>query len=72
VSKEICRVIVGVWAEGMEHSISNEGFTRSESAQELMKRRKRLTEELIAWLHWSEWVTCQPACGDEVSPDISG
>ena len=72
VSKEICRVIVGMWAEGMEHSISTEGFTRSDSAQELMKRWKGLTEELISWLDWSEWVTCQPACGDEVSPDIFG
>ena len=70
VSKEICRVIVGMWAEGIEYSISKEGLNRSESAQELMKRWKGLTEELIAWLDWSEWVTCQPACGDEVGPDI--
>ena len=72
VSKEICRVIVGMWAEGVEHSILKEGFTgtRFESAQELMKRWKGLIEELIAWLDWSEWVTCQPACGTEVSPDI--
>ena len=63
VSKEICRVIVGMWAEGMEHSITKEGF---DSAKELMTRWKGLTEELIAWLDWSEWVTCQPACGDEV------
>ena len=76
VSKEICRVIVGMWAEGMEHSISKpaEGFARSdsESVLELMKRWKGLTEELIAWLDWSEWVTCRPACGDEVSLDIFG
>ena len=72
VSKEICRVVVLMWAEGMEHSIPKEGFTRSESAQELITRWKGLTEELIAWLDWSEWVTCQPACGVEVSPDIFG
>ena len=72
VSKEICRVLVLMWAEGMEHSISKEGFIRSESAQELMKRWKGLTEELIAWLDWSEWVTCQPACEVEVSPDTLG
>ena len=72
VSKEICRVIVGMWAEGVEHSLSKEGFTRHgyESAQEMMKRWKALTEELIGWLDWSEWVTCQPACGVEVGPDI--
>jgi hypothetical protein len=72
VSSEICRVIVGMWAEGMEHSIfSKDDFSRSdsESAQELMKRWKGLTEELIAWLDWSEWVTCRPACGVEVSPN---
>ena len=72
VSKEICRVIVGMWAEGTEHSISKEGFTRSESAQELITRWKGLIEDLMAWLDWSEWVTCRPACGDEVSPDIFG
>ncbi|KAF8817635.1 hypothetical protein BYT27DRAFT_7181762 [Phlegmacium glaucopus] len=63
VSKEICRVIVGMWAEGMEHTASKGGFTRS--AQELVTRWKELTEELMTWLDWSEWVTCQPACGDE-------
>ena len=72
VSKEICRVIVGMWAEGLEHSISKEGFTRSDSAQDLITRWKGLTEELISWLDWSEWVTCQPRCGIEVSPDIFG
>ena len=65
VSKEICRVIVRMWAEGMELSIQTEGFTRSES-RELITRWRGLTEELMAWLDWSEWVTCQPACGDEV------
>ena len=74
VSKEICRVIVGMWAEGMEHPISKGGFTRSDSAQELITRWKGLTEELMAWLDWSEWIICQPACGDEVGPlaDVFG
>ena len=59
VCKEICRTIVGMWAEGME------GLTIS--AQEMATRWKGLTEELIAWLDWSEWVSCRPACGNEVS-----
>ena len=54
----------------MEYSLSKDGFTRYELAKKLMKRWKGLTEELIAWLDWSEWVTCQPACGVEVSPDM--
>ena len=66
VSKEICRVIVRMWAEGMEYTISKEGFGRS--AEELVTRWKGLTEELMDWLDWSEWVTCKPACGNEVSP----
>ena len=70
VSKEICRVIVKMWAEGMEHSIPNESFALS--AQELVTRWKRLTDEVMAWLDWSVWVTCQPACGDEVSPGHLG
>ena len=40
VSKEICRVIVRMWAEGMELSIPTEGFTRSES-RELITRMER-------------------------------
>ena len=66
VSKEICRVIVRMWAEGMEYTISKEGFGCS--AEELVTRWKGLTEELMDWLDWSEWVTCEPACGNEVSP----
>ena len=68
VSKEICRVIVRMWAEGMEHAVSNPSFTCS--AQKLMTHWKGLTEGLMAWLDWSEWITCRPACGDEVSPGI--
>ena len=66
VSKEICRVIVRMWAEGMEYSLYKEGFRPS--AEELVTRWKELTEELMGWLDWSEWVTCKPACGNEVSP----
>lgn len=68
VSKEICRVIVGMWAEGMDHTASKEeeAFTGSE-VQERVIRWKRVVQELMTWLDWSEWVTCRPACGDEVS-----
>jgi len=71
VSKEICRVIAGMWAEGIERGVSKEGFAPSRlEAQGLVTRWKGLTEELMVWLDWSEWVTCEPACGEEVSPTI--
>jgi len=63
VSKEICRVVVRMWAEGMEHTVSKESSSCSD--RELLARWKGLTEELMSWLDWSEWVTCRPACGDE-------
>ena len=65
VSKEICRVIVRMWAEGMEYAKAKEGSGCSD--RELLARWKGLTEELMSWLDWSEWVICRPACGDEVS-----
>jgi len=67
VSKEICRVIVGMWAEGLEHTVSKEGLGTRSAHEQLVTRWKGLTDELMAWLDWSEWVTCRPACGDEVS-----
>ena len=69
VSKEICRVIVRMWAEGMEYTSKANGSKEGSgcSDRKLLARWKGLTEELMSWLDWSEWVICRPACGDEVS-----
>lgn len=67
VSKEICRVLVTTWAEGMETDAIDFDLTVTSSPiQELLKTWKSRVEDLMAWLDWSYWRTCRPACSYEV------
>ena len=69
VSKEICRVLVTTWAEGMESDAIEFDFNSlgtPSPLQELSKTWKSRVEDLMAWLDWSYWRTCRPACGYEV------
>jgi hypothetical protein len=62
VLHEICRVIVGIWAEGVELGIEAERF------QEVPRVDWELrVGKLMQWLDWSAWVKCTPQCGFEVS-----
>ncbi|KAF8151002.1 hypothetical protein B0H34DRAFT_862503 [Crassisporium funariophilum] len=70
VEREICRVLVGIWAEGVEQGLSetNPNFRPSRKhdlMQEMAGRWKTEIEGLMAWLDWSHWVKCRPACGFE-------
>lgn len=75
VSKEICRVVVGMWAEGVElgldaispASLSSVPARKFESVEIInaVRRWQERTEGLMAWLDWSVWVKCRPACGYE-------
>ena len=78
VSKEICRVVLGMWAEGVEFGLdiippASISLSSSTSRLELgstaitgvMDQWQKLTQDLMAWLDWSVWVTCNPACGHE-------
>ena len=58
VSKEICRVLVGIWAEGKEKNL--------ETSKDLLLQWKASVENLMAWLDWTLWVRCRPACTYEV------
>ncbi|EFI27973.1 hypothetical protein CC1G_14465 [Coprinopsis cinerea okayama7 len=72
---EICRVIVGIWAEGVEDlglgkTVGGlEGPTLDEyDTQELETIRskwRRQVVTLVNWLDWSVWVKCHPACSFE-------
>ena len=78
VSKEICRVLVLIWAEGRELSTkprspeepklaaqhSEKGIQGygEESRRNLLMRWKSSVLDLMTWLDWSVWVRCRPEC----------
>ncbi|CAA7267480.1 unnamed protein product [Cyclocybe aegerita] len=68
-SKEICRVLVGMWAEGKIHVLDIEenpvSNLRGTSLKKLVENWKTKIEGLIAWLDWSVWARCEPACSYE-------
>ncbi|KAJ7186772.1 hypothetical protein C8R46DRAFT_1057992 [Mycena filopes] len=66
-TREICRTLVGIWAEGM---ISlRDASTISES---LALKWKTGVDHLINWLDWSLWTKCRPACAFDESCYIPG
>lgn len=72
VSKEICRVVVGMWARGVELGFDTIPTSPSSSSEKLdpgtattICQWKERTEALMAWLDWSVWVRCRPECGYE-------
>ncbi|KDR78702.1 hypothetical protein GALMADRAFT_1263513 [Galerina marginata CBS 339.88] len=67
VTKEICRVLVGLWAEGMELGLGEpDSFqARLAAPQEVSDRWNSKVEGLMAWLDWSYWLRCRPACSYE-------
>ncbi|KAF8969963.1 hypothetical protein BDZ97DRAFT_1653070 [Flammula alnicola] len=73
VEKEICRILVSTWAEGVEV-----GLTESESlnlyskskdlrvSQDLAQKWRERIEDLMKWLDWSSyWLRCRPECSYE-------
>ncbi|CAA7267481.1 unnamed protein product [Cyclocybe aegerita] len=72
VSKEICRILVLVWAEGEELGLSDaerdDGLTTTLSvseAKDVLAKWTTSVESLMGWLDWSYWVKCRPACSYE-------
>jgi hypothetical protein len=66
VSKEICRVLVTTWAEGMEIDSLELDLIEKASLQGLLRTWKYRVENLMEWLDWSYWRTCRPACAYDV------
>lgn len=64
VNGEICRVIVRIWGERVEHAQHTNRANTTTS--ELVSKWKESVEGLMTWLDWSEWVKCTPGCGFEV------
>ncbi|KAF7293221.1 J domain-containing protein [Mycena chlorophos] len=51
-TREICRTLVNLWADGVEN-VS-------------IPRWRREIDRLTAWLDWDVWLTCEPACDIDV------
>ena len=79
VSKEICRVLVNIWAEGeeswgavaREHDAESMNQTPKQVGFDVMNAQGMLAgwsasiSNLMEWLDWSIWVRCRPECGYE-------
>ncbi|KAJ6510448.1 hypothetical protein C8R45DRAFT_964130 [Mycena sanguinolenta] len=52
-NREICRTLVGMWAEGVTSSLSDERLTQSWRVE---------VERLMDWLGWGVWTKCRPEC----------
>ncbi|KAH6909344.1 hypothetical protein BKA70DRAFT_1222196 [Coprinopsis sp. MPI-PUGE-AT-0042] len=74
VLHEICRVLVGIWAEGEELGLGESPASLRLAnmildTASLLKVAANWLEEiasLVEWLDWSVWVKCKPGCGEEV------
>ncbi|KAF8903731.1 hypothetical protein CPB84DRAFT_1677756 [Gymnopilus junonius] len=73
VTQEICRVVVGLWAKGTEAGLAEPDPTMFDGTKEtsikhdiaeeqLIKDWRAKVEGLMAWLDWSYWLRCRPAC----------
>ena len=69
-TREICRVVTGVWAAGVYAGINPSLNTKeSPDLAEVAHLWNTWTEDLdrlMAWLDWSVWIKCNPGCGPEV------
>jgi hypothetical protein len=71
VSKEICRVLVNIWAEGEgiwgtdNEREGQRGSFDNEEAKILLASWSKSVSDLMGWLDWSIWIRCHPECGYE-------
>ncbi|KAJ7512846.1 hypothetical protein B0H11DRAFT_10316 [Mycena galericulata] len=79
-NREICRVVVGMWTSGvragLDALISSDGgdpdpaiemtdLVSKEVVSLVVEEWRTETQTLMAWLDWSVWVKCRPACSSE-------
>ncbi|KAJ7728958.1 hypothetical protein DFH07DRAFT_219668 [Mycena maculata] len=79
-NREICRVVVRMWATGVhaeldalispdeddvpDSTASKEGLS-PEVLSRVVEKWQTSASKLISWLDWSVWVNCRPACSFE-------
>ncbi|KAJ7025557.1 hypothetical protein C8F04DRAFT_133512 [Mycena alexandri] len=67
-NREICRVVVHTWAEGVVAGL-DDTLPVDEPIQSdgevLVGKWKANIEELMSWLDWNVWIKCRPECNFE-------
>ncbi|KAH7928225.1 hypothetical protein BV22DRAFT_1083297 [Leucogyrophana mollusca] len=71
-TREICRVLVGMWADGVMAGLDEylwqdppSGGDDDDKLERIMAQWKGQLTSLMGWLDWSVWIKCKPACGLE-------
>ncbi|KAJ7476565.1 hypothetical protein FB451DRAFT_1087264 [Mycena latifolia] len=66
-SREICRVVVRMWVAGVRAGLDPllPPEEPAEAALPIIEGWRVEARALMAWLDWSVWVKCRPACGVE-------
>ncbi|TFK69283.1 hypothetical protein BDN72DRAFT_959657 [Pluteus cervinus] len=65
-NREICRVLVRLWAEGKQAGIDpGLPFQPSDNWLPMLNRWKAEIDGLMGWLGWSLWLKCRPTCSME-------
>ncbi|KAJ3571978.1 hypothetical protein NP233_g3386 [Leucocoprinus birnbaumii] len=66
--KEICRVLTRIWAEGAR--MKSHDFEVDSGLKAVVQRWERQVSGLMNWLGWDVWISCHPACSEEVCPAL--
>ena len=73
-TREICRVVTKMWAEGVHAGLDPLLNTKENpdviKVTDLRNAWAEALNRLMRWLDWSEWVKCAPACDPEVRCDV--
>ncbi|KAG2064919.1 hypothetical protein BDR04DRAFT_1177184 [Suillus decipiens] len=67
-TREICRVTTNMWAVGVMSGLDilfPIELNREFNVAQIMNGWRQDIMKLIAWLDWSIWIKCRPACGPE-------
>ncbi|KAF8911202.1 hypothetical protein CPB85DRAFT_1181239, partial [Mucidula mucida] len=66
-NKQICRVATKMWAQGVLAGLDDvvEAPVAKETPTALLSEWRTVIDKLMAWLDWSVWITCRPACAFE-------
>ncbi|KAJ6472864.1 hypothetical protein C8R47DRAFT_1145633 [Mycena vitilis] len=70
-NREICRVVVRMWVAGVRAGvdplikIEQNRKSAAHSVTYTVEGWRTDTQGIMAWLDWSVWVKCRPACGPD-------